>query len=114
MTVKAVLFAVLLCIVAQADAQNPAVCAILYDKALRSVQMCEADAECGQIITGTSCGCTRELVARKRVSLDTLRGIMENCNINTIGTCDCPPADGFVCAEGRCAWNYGGSSTSQI
>ncbi|HWP07493.1 MAG TPA: hypothetical protein VNN72_17195 [Polyangiaceae bacterium] len=78
---------------------------------LAHIQACNTDADCGQVLSRTSCGCTRDLVARldadtkqfyawKDVTVDG-----EQCN-EFGSTCDCPKADGFVCAKGRCAWNY--------
>jgi hypothetical protein len=63
------------------------------------------------VLLGTSCGCTRDLVARLNADTQqfyawkdaTIGG--EPCN-EFGSTCDCPKADGFVCAKGRCAWNY--------
>lgn len=78
---------------------------------LARIQACNTDAECGQILHGTSCGCTRDLVARLDADADAFRAWNEltidgeRCNA-FISTCDCPNADGFVCAKGRCAWNY--------
>lgn len=78
---------------------------------LTHIQACNTDADCGQVLHGTSCGCTRDLVARLDANADafhawnemTIDG--EPCNAFA-STCDCPNADGFVCAKGRCAWNY--------
>lgn len=59
---------------------------------------------------GTSCGCTRNLVACADADLSRFNELQESlaaaeCS-GLISTCDCPPADGFACVEGRCAWNY--------
>lgn len=79
---------------------------------LASIQSCSADVECGQELTGTSCGCTRNLVARAGADVTRFREILSaleraECD-SLVTTCDCPPADGFVCNEGRCTWNYTG------
>jgi hypothetical protein len=78
---------------------------------LRRVQACSAASDCGQVITGSSCGCTRNLVAANGADLTRVRALLnetidgERC-ISLISTCDCPAADGFACEVGRCTWNY--------
>lgn len=78
-------------------------------KELASVQQCSTAADCGQPITGSSCGCTRDLVARKDADLghylDLQQRASELCGAGG-STCDCPSADGFACVNDRCAWNY--------
>ena len=81
------------------------------DAELASIQRCMTDAECGQVLEQTSCGCTRDLVARLDADatafheLNAMEVDGRRCN-GFASTCDCPSADGFVCARGRCAWNY--------
>lgn len=81
---------------------------------LASIQSCSSDAECGQELVGTSCGCTRNLVARAGADTARFESIQASlaqaqCD-SLVTTCDCPPADGFVCSAGRCSWNYTGVS----
>jgi len=76
---------------------------------LAKVQQCATAAECGQPIAGSSCGCTRNLVARN--DADLTRYVQLQADASTacgIGgsPCDCPAADGFACVNQRCAWNY--------
>lgn len=77
-----------------------------------AVRACESDDECGQVMAGTSCGCTRNWVARTDADLagfEALRGELEGngCELpGGISTCDCPAADGFACEAGVCSWNY--------
>jgi hypothetical protein len=77
-----------------------------------AIRSCTVDAECGQVLPGTSCGCTRNWVARLDADASTFDGIVEQANEagcmlpGTISTCDCPPADGFRCDAGVCGWNY--------
>jgi hypothetical protein len=78
---------------------------------LSSVQKCTAAADCGQPIPGSSCGCTRDLVARKDADLTSyldLRSKVSELGCATDGgsTCDCPSADGFACINNVCGWNY--------
>lgn len=76
-----------------------------------AVQACESDDECGQVLSGTSCGCTRELVGRLDADTDRFFELVraqvegENC-AGLISTCDCPEARGFVCENGVCGWNF--------
>ena len=77
---------------------------------LSSLQACSADAECGQILEGTSCGCTNELVARKEFDTTRFRGLQRRgdelgCTSKTTD-CVCPVADGFVCTGGVCGWKH--------
>jgi hypothetical protein len=75
---------------------------------LDAIQACTADDQCGRVLEGTSCGCTRALVARNDVPVavfEALRVALEDvCGFGS--TCDCPEADGFACVDGRCSWNY--------
>lgn len=80
-------------------------------KERQAIMSCTADAECGQDLKGTSCGCTRNLVAR--LDADTTRfyellqrGQELECDPGLVSTCDCPNANGFVCKSGTCGWNY--------
>ncbi len=76
------------------------------------IRACEADADCGQVLSGTSCGCTRNWVARTDADIDLWDSLRDDaqdagCSIpGMISTCDCPAADGFACNDGVCGWNY--------
>lgn len=80
------------------------------DAELAQIQACSSAAECGQVLEGTSCGCTRHLVARSDADVARFQEIQAAINGAECGgfvsTCDCPAADGFACEQGRCAWNY--------
>lgn len=77
-----------------------------------AIRSCEDDTECGQVLTGTSCGCTRNWVARTDADITeweaTRAAALDGeCGIGGgISTCDCPAADGFACDAGICTWNY--------
>lgn len=79
---------------------------------LLAVRSCEETVECGQVIFGSSCGCTRNLVARLDADLGRYEAlyqaiIEDECDWGLISTCDCPEADGFTCSgDGYCGWNY--------
>jgi hypothetical protein len=79
-----------------------------------AIRSCSTDAECGQVLSGTSCGCTRNWVARTNADTTYWESLRElapdiemGCNLpGTISTCDCPAVDGFACVAGTCSWNY--------
>jgi len=77
---------------------------------LESIQACKSDEECGQPLEGTSCGCTRNLVARKDADIGRFQQLFseqsDRCDGGWASTCDCPAADGFKCSSNRCGWNY--------
>jgi len=78
---------------------------------LSSVQKCQSAADCGQRIPGSSCGCTRDLIARNDADLSSYlaqRAQVSELDCATEGgsVCDCPSADGFACIDNVCAWNY--------
>jgi hypothetical protein len=78
---------------------------------LSGVQKCASAADCGQPIPGSSCGCTRDLVARKDVDLEPYLALRAKaselgCASDGGSTCDCPNADGFACIGNVCGWNY--------
>lgn len=79
---------------------------------LAAIQSCTAAAQCGQVLAGTSCGCTRDLVARLDADTASFEAIVARgrtlaCPATEFGsTCDCPAADGFACVDGSCTWNY--------
>jgi len=82
-----------------------------YENELAEIRACETDDQCGQVLAGTSCGCTRNLVARVDADLADLEEIrtkaeINECSLGGISTCDCPAADGFLCDAGFCSWNY--------
>jgi len=75
------------------------------------IRACVAADECGQELKGTSCGCTRNWVARLDANTDPFYALISKaeeleCQLFLNGTCDCPEADGFLCTDGICVWNY--------
>ena len=77
---------------------------------LAGLQACSVDSDCGLILERTSCGCTNNLVARKDFDATRFRGLQDRayeleCGGGTTD-CSCPDADGFVCTNGVCGWNY--------
>src|SRR5688572_5383363 len=76
----------------------------------------DVEAESGQVLTGTSCGCTRDWVARNDADTTTFYQLQEelaqgSCDATMSSVCDCPEAYGFACETGQCTWNYTDSST---
>lgn len=91
----------------------PATCDELeaaYDAELTTIRACTDDDECGQVLTGTSCGCTRNLVARNDADTTAYYALLatraDECDFGLDGSCDCPEADGYDCDGGQCTWNY--------
>lgn len=78
---------------------------------LAKLRSCNSAAECGQPIPGSSCGCTRDLVARQDADLGAYLALRSEvasrgCANDGGSTCDCPSANGFACIDHTCAWNY--------
>jgi hypothetical protein len=77
--------------------------------ALADLQACEADEDCGASVSEGTCGCTLAVPSRTDADptqyIDLVRRVSE-CTQEGGSVCDCPPADGFICDQNRCAWNY--------
>lgn len=78
---------------------------------LDDIQSCTDDADCGQVLIGTSCGCTHNLVARVDADPTDFEELQQDafdheCEVGFTSVCDCPEAAGFRCDAGTCAWNY--------
>ena len=76
-----------------------------------AIRSCEVAADCGIDLAGTSCGCTRNWVARADADTTTFYDLIDEaaeaeCDLGLASTCDCPAADGFDCVEGVCTWDY--------
>lgn len=76
-----------------------------------AIRSCTEDAECGQVLTGTSCGCTRNWVARLDADTERFYALIDaagdaSCDLGLMSTCDCPEVDGYDCAGGTCTWDY--------
>ena len=76
-----------------------------------AIRSCSADSECGVPLQGTSCGCTRDWVARTDADTTCFYDLIEQagalqCELPLVSTCDCPGADGYICDGGICNWNY--------
>lgn len=84
------------------------------EEELTLIQSCSEADDCGQVLTGTSCGCTRNLVARRGADTGPFytivaQGQQLGCSATDfVSTCDCPAADGFACEQSTCTWNYVG------
>lgn len=83
-----------------------------FDAAVQEVRGCSEASECGTVIPGYSCGCTRDWVGRldadPAVLTDAaMAGTAGECGWAAWGSdCDCPEADGFDCVDEICTWNY--------
>jgi len=80
-----------------------------YSALLKSLKWCQSADECISL-PGTSCGCTNNLVVSENSGqwlLWDLTDKMAEAGCSPfISTCDCPPADGFICDNNQCQWNY--------
>lgn len=81
-----------------------------FEEEWKKVNSCTKSSECGQLVEKVSCGCTRVPVARKNADLASFYkwlsyGGKVGC-LSLGSTCDCPEADGFICKNGSCQWNY--------
>ena len=82
-----------------------------FESERATIQQCDEDADCGQVLVGTSCGCTRDWVARNDADVHAFYALLDEasereCDLALTSTCDCPAAAGFLCQDGTCAWNY--------
>ena len=82
-----------------------------FNAEVQEIRGCMNDDECGVEMKGTSCGCTRNWVARLDADLSEFEGLVDlanelGCELPFISTCDCPATNGFECAGGICNWNY--------
>ncbi|MBL9106995.1 MAG: hypothetical protein JNL82_39205 [Myxococcales bacterium] len=82
-----------------------------FDAEVLEIRGCDMDSECGQELQGTSCGCTRNWVARKDADVSEFWALVDKagelgCDLPFFSTCDCPATDGFACEAGICTWNY--------
>ncbi|MCU0663374.1 MAG: hypothetical protein MUC50_13740 [Myxococcota bacterium] len=63
-----------------------------------------------QAISGTSCGCTNNLVLSKEADLEAFWDLRNSMSADGCGffvtACDCPRANGYKCDRGHCRWNY--------
>ncbi len=78
---------------------------------MTAIRGCTEDAECGQVLMGTSCGCTRDWVARLDANTEAFYELVDlagelECELPFISTCDCPATEGYRCTDGICGWNY--------
>lgn len=97
------------------DKPEPETCddvQVAFAAELAAVQTCTEAEQCGQVLTGTSCGCTRDLVARLDADTEHLYALVDlaaqrGCDLGLSSPCDCPEVDGFACDDGTCGWSYG-------
>lgn len=76
-----------------------------------SIRSCTDAVECGQELTGTSCGCTRNWVARTDADTTAFYALIDEaqsmeCDLGLGSTCDCPDTGGFDCVDNTCTWLY--------
>lgn len=87
-----------------------------FEAETQAIRSCTQPSDCGQQLTGTSCGCTRDWVARSDADTTAFYDLMDqgnsmSCELGTFSTCDCPSASGFTCStDGICVWDYDGAN----
>lgn len=89
-------------------ADCPTVIDDFWDEA-DAIRSCNTAADCGQVLTGTSCGCTRNWVARNNADTTAFYDLLAEagqCGLGLVSTCDCPAANGYDCVQHTCTWNY--------
>jgi hypothetical protein len=82
-----------------------------FEAEAQEIRACTEAAECGQVLENTSCGCTRNWVARADADVTAFWELVQmaaqlECSLPFGSTCDCPAADGFACEVSVCTWNY--------
>ena len=82
-----------------------------FNQELKHINYCTNASQCGQVLTNTSCGCTRNKVARTDADSTKFYEIIslakaKECSLPLISICDCPAANGFACVENQCTWNF--------
>jgi hypothetical protein len=75
------------------------------------IRGCESDAQCGQVLYGTSCGCSQDWVALIEADISRWEALKDmalgaGCELPFMSDCSCPEADGYACVSGVCTWNY--------
>jgi hypothetical protein len=75
------------------------------------IRSCTEAAECGQVLTGTSCGCTQNWIARLDTDTTEFYGLIETANLMSCelipdSDCSCPAVYGYACDAGTCQWEY--------
>lgn len=83
----------------------------VFEAEIAEIRGCDAADQCGVEMQGTSCGCTRNWVARLDADLSDFDALVKlaqelECELPFFSTCDCPEAKGFTCTDGICNWNY--------
>lgn len=74
-----------------------------------NIRSCNRAADCGTVLQGTSCGCTRDWVARNNVNTQPFYQLLQEaqaCGLGLTSTCDCPQTYGFACVNQICTWDY--------
>lgn len=75
------------------------------------IRACAQASDCGIELTGTSCGCTRNWVARADADTTEFYALLEEgstkgCDLGTGSDCDCPVVTGYDCVDQVCTWAY--------
>ncbi len=84
-----------------------------FEAEVLKIRGCVENSECGQVLKGTSCGCTNDWVARLDADPTHFWELWalaaeanEECEILDPSTCGCRNADSFECRDGICDWDF--------
>ncbi len=83
---------------------------LMLDVESRLAGSCVSDSDCGQIMAGTGCGCTKDnLVATHNFDLNYFYDLLGEarameCTLDFGTPCDCDTTAVPVCRAGQCAW----------
>lgn len=82
---------------------------------LETIRTCSDASDCGGDVPAFgSCGCTHNPAVRKDADTSRYLKLFEQMKTQQcpesgqLGTCECPPAEGYRCVKGRCEWNFTG------
>ena len=85
---------------------------VAFAEEFEAVRGCDEASECGQVLSGFSCGCTQDWVGRLDADPEGLYELAEDAQTlacawaDWVSTCDCPETDGFACIDNICQWSY--------
>ena len=96
------------------DDPAPTTCDLLFNDFVSEslkIRSCISDTDCGQSLAGTSCGCTRDHIARKDADTSAFYQLLAQAKENgcsdslpITSACDCPQVSGTTCIAGMCDW----------
>ncbi len=82
----------------------------LISSSVTQMRKCSMDSDCTELkSTYGSCGCTNNLVVNQSADATNYKKysqlLIDQCGIIG-GPCNCPSADGVICQNNLCQWDY--------